>query len=72
MKDITGGKEVEEAYQKLLLPATPSLVSTDSSVHHIQGEVGADNQDQDVDMMAGIRSDFVSALILRVDKLFSS
>jgi len=55
---ITGGKEIEEAYAKEKVPSTPEIVSTESSIHHVQGEVGVDNDEHDVDMMAGIRSDF--------------
>ena len=56
---ITGGKEFEDAYAKELVPSTPQIVSTESSVHAVRSEVGVDNDEHDVDMMAGIKSDFV-------------
>ena len=56
---ITGGKSFEEAYSKEKLPSTPQIVSAESSIHNVRSEVGADSDEHDVDMMAGIRSDFV-------------
>lgn len=56
---ITGGKTFEEAYSKEKLPETPQIVSADSSVHGVRTEVGVGNDEHDVDMMAGIKSDFV-------------
>ena len=61
---ITGGKSFEEAYSKEKLPVTPEIVSTQSSVKPVKSEVGVANEDQDVDMMAGIRSDFVCPVSL--------
>jgi hypothetical protein len=45
---------------KRKLKATPETVSSTSTVHPVFGEVGNPTADNDVDMMAGIRSDFVS------------
>lgn len=56
---ITGGKTFEEAYAKEKLPETPQIVSAQSSVHAVRSEVGVDSDEHDVDMMAGIKSDFV-------------
>ena len=61
---ITGGKIVEDAYSKEKLPETPALVSAESSVHHVRDEVGVENDERDVDMMAGIKSDFVCIITL--------
>lgn len=55
-RDVEGEKRRGE--EKVV--AIPDLVSTGSSVHPVVGEVGADQADQDVDMAAGIKSDFVS------------
>lgn len=54
-RDIEGEKALRE--QKVT--AIPDLVSTSSSVHNTFSETGADEGEKDVDMMAGIRSDFV-------------
>jgi hypothetical protein len=56
---ITGGKAFEEAYAKEKLPETPQLVSPSSSIHGVKSGAGIDPDDHDVDMMAGIKSDFV-------------
>jgi hypothetical protein len=56
---ITGGKSFEDAYAKEKVPATPQLVSTESSIHNVRAETGVDTDEHDVDMMAGIKSDFV-------------
>ena len=53
-------KEAEEAYGKEKLAAVPEQVSSSSTVHPVTGEVGLDQAEQDVDMMAGIKNDFVS------------
>lgn len=52
-------RAAEEEYGKGKLQAQPDMVSTGSSVRHVSGEVGADDPEPDVDMMAGIRGDFV-------------
>jgi hypothetical protein len=56
---ITGGKSFEEAYAKEKVPATPQLVSTESSIRDVKAGTGVDNDEHDIDMMAGIKSDFV-------------
>ena len=53
-------RAAEAEYSKKTLQAVPESVSTDSSVRHVTDEVGVDNPEPDVDMMAGIKSDFVS------------
>jgi hypothetical protein len=55
---IDRAAEAEYAKQKLT-PTDPEEVTTGSSVRHVTKEVGADDPEPDVDMMAGIRSDFV-------------
>ena len=50
-------KEAQFAAQQL--PADPEVVSTSSSTHPILGEVGAEEKEEDVDMMAGLRHDLV-------------
>lgn len=57
---ITGGKEFEDAYAKEKVPSAVDLVSTESSIHPVTSEIGTENDEHDVDMMAGIKSDFVS------------
>jgi len=52
-------KEHEVAQGKLA--ADPALVSSSSSTHAVFSEVGTEAKEEDVDMMAGIRSDLVSA-----------
>ncbi len=56
----TINKAAEEEYQKRILQAEPEVVSTGSSVRRVTGEVGVDDPEPDVDMMAGIKGDFVS------------
>ncbi len=51
-------KRTEELYKKTIEPV-PEYVSIDSSTRAVAGEVSSSHED-DVDMMAGIRSDFVS------------
>jgi hypothetical protein len=56
-------KAAEEEYRKQTLKPTPESVSTGSSVRHVTGEVGVDDPEPDVDMMAGIKGDFVSSCL---------
>jgi hypothetical protein len=56
---VAQAKEREIALQKELIPAYPELVSTESSIHHVNSEIDTPEHEKDVDMMAGIRSDFV-------------
>lgn len=47
------------------LEPQPELVSTSSSVRHITDELGAEDTEPDIDMMAGIKSEFVSTSVSR-------
>lgn len=47
---------------KRLMKPEPGLVSMDSSIHSITGEKGVPEEEQDVDMMAGVKNDFVRHL----------
>lgn len=61
---VAGGydtKAAEKALRTQKINATPELVSSSSSIHPINSEHGQGEQEQDIDMMAGIRSDFVRA-----------
>lgn len=51
-------KEGEKAIGQQKVVAIPALVSSESSVHNISAETGVENKEDDVDMGAGIRSDF--------------
>ena len=51
--------EAEKSLQTQKIVAVPEEVSSTSSVHKAFQEKGVEEQEQDVDMMAGIRSDFV-------------
>jgi len=51
-------KEAEAAYAKEKLEPTPLEVTTGSTVRHTTYEVGVPQEEQEVDMMAGIKSDF--------------
>ena len=52
-------RKTEQEIAKQKVPATPDTVSASSSVHKVTSEVGVSEEEHDVDMMAGIRSDFV-------------
>ena len=56
----TVDKAAEEEYQKRTLKADPETVSTGSSVRHVTYEIGVEDPEPDVDMMAGVKGDFVS------------
>jgi hypothetical protein len=56
-------KHTEELYKKPIEPV-PEHVSIDSSTRAVGSEVSSAHED-DVDMMAGIRSDFVSGDLCR-------
>ena len=43
------------------LEARPDEVSTGSSVRHVTHEVGVEEQERDIDMLAGVKSDLVSS-----------
>lgn len=53
-------EEEEKSLQSQKVIAIPELVSTTSSVHNVTSEKGVEEGERDVDMMAGIKSDFVS------------
>jgi hypothetical protein len=60
--DFPKGRDpkAEEKYGREMLAPEPALVSTASSVHPVTGEVGGTPHEEEVDMTASIRSDFVS------------
>lgn len=57
--DPTGSKKEEEKWAHEKLQPEPDVVSLESSVHNVSGETATAQPEQDVDMAAGIRSDFV-------------
>ena len=59
IQTVAQAKEQEAVLGKERIPAYPELVSTESSIHNVRSEVGTPEAEKDVDMMAGIRSDFV-------------
>lgn len=53
-------KEAEKAYSEEKLAPVPGEVSETSSIHPaVSGEVKSDEGERDVEMMGGIKSDFV-------------
>lgn len=57
--DAAKNKAAEDKLMQTKLEPHPDLVSESSSIHPaVQGEVGYEEPEKDVDMMAGIRSDF--------------
>lgn len=55
----TQDAEAEKASGSKSISPHPEYVSTQSSVHNAFTETATQEQEQDVDMMAGVRSDFV-------------
>ena len=53
---------VEQKSGEEKVMSLPALVSMQSSVHNINSETGVANKEDDVDMMAGINSDFVGEI----------
>lgn len=51
--------EAEKNLQSQKIVAVPEEVTSTSTVHQAFQEKGVEQEEQDVDMMAGIRSDFV-------------
>ena len=49
------------------LEARPEEVSTGSSVRHVTHEVGVEEEESDIDMLAGVKSDLVSSLLGLMD-----
>lgn len=62
---VKQAREHEAVLAKEKLPAYPELVSTESSIHNVNSEIGTPEPERDVDMMAGIRSDFVCTCVER-------
>ena len=59
-------KKAEDKYAHEKLVPTPETVSTTSSIHPFMSEQGVENpQSNDVDMMAGVKSDIVSGAQLK-------
>jgi len=58
---VTRDSDKEHEIAQGKLAADPGLVSSSSSTHAVFSEVGTEAKEEDVDMMAGIRSDLVSA-----------
>lgn len=56
-----GDKAKEKKLAQEPLESSPQFVSSESSTHPVFSEVGKQNTEDDTDMMAGIRHDFVSA-----------
>ncbi len=55
----TRNPEKEQKFLQGKLQPDPDAVTTQSSIHPIIGEVGEQEQEQDVDMMSGVRHDIV-------------
>lgn len=60
--------KAEEAYGREMVGAEPALVSTESSIHPVTGEVGGAPHEEEVEMTGAIKSDFVSC---RADNVWS-
>jgi len=56
-------KKAEAELGKQLISPAHEVVSTSSSIHPVTGEVGVKEEEHDVDMMAGIRGDFVGLYV---------
>ena len=56
---VKQAREHEAVMAKQKIPAYPELVDSQSSTHHLNSELGIEEPEPEVDMMAGIRSDFV-------------
>jgi hypothetical protein len=54
-----GQKQAESRYAKEEIKPTPETVTSSSTMHPIFTEVGAETQQKDVDMMAGVKHDVV-------------
>lgn len=62
--------EREAALQNEKVVAIPDLVSVSSSVHNVTSETGQEEHEQDVDMMAGIKSDFVRSAQTKLEEFY--
>lgn len=56
-------KKAEDRYAHEKIVPTPETVSTTSSIHPFLSEQGVENPQNDVDMMAGVKSDIVSSAL---------
>lgn len=56
---VKQAREHEAVMGKQKIPAYPELVDSQSSMHPLNSELATEDPEPDVDMMAGIRSDFV-------------
>jgi hypothetical protein len=56
---VKQAREHEAVLGKQKIPAYPELVDSQSSMHPLNSELGTGEPEPEVDMMAGIRSDFV-------------
>ena len=56
--------KTEKGYSEELITPIPELVSATSSLHPVTGEVGGVPPEEEIDMTASIRSDFVRTLRL--------
>lgn len=52
-------KKAEMARAKEEIDPDPDAVSIDSSVRHVFGEEGVEDQEKDTDMLAGVKADIV-------------
>ena len=55
-------KKHEEAVEHEIIEAHPEEVTASSSVHQVFQEKGVEEAEQDEDMLAGVKADFVSFL----------
>lgn len=51
--------KAEAEYAKQKIQAVPEVVSTESTIHNVTSETATPPPEEDVDMMEGIRNDFV-------------
>ena len=58
----TRNPQKEQVFLQGKLQPDPDAVTTMSSIHPVLGEVGEGQEEQDTDMMAGVRHDIVSFL----------
>ena len=55
-------KKHEQEVAKSPLEPHPDEVSVDSSVRHVFREEGVENKEDDIDMLAGVKSDLVGSM----------
>lgn len=66
-----GQKQAESRYGQEEIKPTPETVTSSSSTHPIFSEVATEDPNRDVDMMAGVKHDVVSASAVLNDLHFS-